>query len=58
MSLNKTDKEDLLSLMENEGAEYAFIDYSQFEYIKDKVFHDLRQNYIEAYKSLISYIEE
>jgi hypothetical protein len=45
------------STIENEGFDYTFIHYSNFEDIKDKKFHELRQAYTDAVKEMKSYIE-
>jgi len=57
MPLSISEKEDIQSTIENEGFEYTFIDYSDFENIKDKEFHKLRLDYIKAFKALEKYIE-
>lgn len=41
---------------ENEGFEYCFINYSNFDEIKDGEFHALRIAYVEAYKKLSDYL--
>lgn len=42
--------------MENEGFHYCFKHYSRFEEIKDKKFHELRENYLKSSKLLEDYI--
>ena len=54
--LTGRDKEDLIYLIENEGIEYTFMDYSDFEDITDEKFHELRKAYIAATKALEDYI--
>jgi len=44
--------------IENEGFDYAFINYSDFEDIKDPKFHKLRKAYIKAQKDLQEYVGE
>lgn len=39
-----------------EGFDYAFTGYSNFEEIKDKEFHRLREAYLKARKELAEYI--
>jgi hypothetical protein len=34
--------------IEKEGFEYTFVDYSDFDEVDDKEFHDLRKAYLEA----------
>jgi len=46
------------SKMMNEGFHYCFINYSNFEEIKDTRFHRLRNEYIEVSKNLEKYINE
>lgn len=43
--------------MEQEGFDYCFINYSNFEEVKDDKFHELRKRYINAKNELESYIE-
>lgn len=42
--------------VENEAFDYAFVDYSHFEEVKDEEFHRLRQAYLEARKALAAYL--
>ncbi len=44
--------------MKQEGFDYCFMHYSNWEEIKDKEFHRLRINYIEAAKKLRQYIND
>jgi hypothetical protein len=55
--MNKNDAEDVLSIINNEGFDYAFMHYTSFKEIKDKKFHKLRRDYIKAQKNLEEYIE-
>lgn len=55
-SMKKQDKIDVCSIVDNEGFDYAFRDYSEFEEIKDEQFHKLRQAYVEAAQKLDDYI--
>jgi hypothetical protein len=50
------DKEYLLSVIENEGFEYAFIYYSDFKKIEDEEFHRLRKLFEESRQNLADYI--
>ncbi len=47
-----------MSAVENEGFDYAFVNYSNFYEIKDKKFHSLRENYLKVQKELYDYIYE
>ena len=42
--------------IDNEGFHYCFLDYSDFEEIKDKTFHKLRLQYRRAAKEFAEYI--
>jgi len=56
-----TDTEDFQYVenkMRNEGFDYCFIHYSNFDEIKDKEFHKLRKRYIKAQKALKQYITD
>ena len=46
----------VLDTIENEGFEYAFVDYSGFEQIEDEEFHKLREAYLDAREILADYI--
>lgn len=53
-----TDKEKnyVQSTIENEGFDYVFVHYSDFEDIKDEEFHRLRKEFIEARDKLGDYV--
>lgn len=42
----------ILETIENEGFDYAFTGFSDFENIKDEEFHKLRKLYLDARKTL------
>lgn len=42
--------------VDQEGFDYAFTGYSDFEEIKDEEFHKLRKAYLEAHKNLAEYL--
>lgn len=56
--INMTGKEsrNVCATVENEGFDYAFCYYSNFEEIKDAKFHRLRKKYVEAARLLRDYI--
>ncbi len=54
--MNAKNKQRILDTIENEGFDYCFINYSNFEDIKDKEFHRLRQAYLDDHKALADYI--
>lgn len=43
--------------MENEGFDYCFRSYSQWEEVRDAKFHKLRQAYLDAAEALESYVK-
>ncbi len=51
-------KEGCKSSMENEGFDYCFMSYSDFEEIEDEEFHKLRKNYCDSQKKLEEYINK
>jgi hypothetical protein len=51
------EKVDLYYTIENEGFDYAFNHYSDFQEIIDPEFHRLREAYINAQKNLEKYID-
>lgn len=55
--LNKKDRRYVSDIVENEGFDYAFRHYSNFEKIKDKKFHELREKYINAGNELEEYCD-
>lgn len=56
--MTQEEKSILLSKIENEGPEYCFLSYSDWEEIKDPEFHKLRDKYIMAANDLEDYINE
>jgi len=40
----------------NEGIDYGLNDYTDFEEVKDKRFHNLLQDYRESRKDLLAYV--
>ncbi len=48
--------DDVRDRIENEGFNYAFIHYSDFEEVTDKKFHKLRKAYCDAYQNLAEYL--
>ncbi len=55
--MKKEDKEYLQERVENEGFDYCFVHYSDFEEIKDKKFHELREAYCKAQEALAEYLD-
>lgn len=54
--MNKKNQEEIMPIVDNEGFDYAFCDYSSFEEIEDEKFHELRKKYIEITEELKEYI--
>lgn len=48
----------LLSKIDNEGFDYCFVGYSNWEDIQDEKFHKLRKQYISAQENLENYIKQ
>jgi hypothetical protein len=44
-------------VIETEGFEYGFLEYSDFEEVKDTAFHEKRLAFIKAYNELKEYLE-
>ena len=57
MSINEEDKQMIREVIEIEGFDYAFCDYSNFDDIKDVEFHRAKREYIEAAKRLKQLLE-
>jgi hypothetical protein len=55
--MTKNDAEHLTHKIESEGFAYCFLDYSNFEYIKDEKFHELRKKFTESHEELKMYLE-
>lgn len=56
--MNAKDLRYVRDTIENEGFHYAFVNYSDFEQVKDRKFHSLRRAYEKAAKALAEYIRE
>jgi hypothetical protein len=54
--MTNEEKTYVQEVVEDEGFESAFIDYTDFAEIEDLKFHELRQNYILAQEALSDYI--
>lgn len=46
----------VLDTIYEEGFEYAFVDYSEFNEIEDEEFHKLRKAYLAAREALAEYV--
>lgn len=56
INMKPKDAKYVRETIENEGFGYAFLDYSDFEDIKDEKFHELRKAFIKAQQELDDYI--
>lgn len=54
--MNKKEKEQVRFAVENEGFDYTFRHWSNFHYIDDQKFHELRDAYIQATERLADYV--
>lgn len=52
---NRSKMSYVRATVDNEGFDYAFRNYSDFEEIKDEKFHELRKAYVVAAKALAEY---
>ena len=50
--MTERDKEEIIEVIDEEGFDYTFLEYSDFEEIEDEEFHKLRKNYIRAANKL------
>lgn len=56
--MKKCDLSEVKYRMEEEGLNYCFLDYSNFDEIEDPEFHKLRLAYIEAAKAIEKYVDK
>ena len=59
--MDEIQKKHVLETVEQEGFDYAFISYSNFEEIESKDFHEARKEFLNAREKLatiIGYTEE
>lgn len=54
--MTEEEKEDVCYRVGEEGLDYTFMSYSNYEDIKDREFHKLRRNYVEAAEKLLVYL--
>ncbi len=50
--------ESVKARIKQEGLDYCFIHYSNFEEIEDKEFHKLRNAYIKASENIQQYVKD
>lgn len=56
--MTKSEKKYISSVIANEGFDYTFIHYSNFEEVKDKKFQELRNAYVSARKEFHAFLDE
>lgn len=56
MKMTDEERQEVADCIDQEGFNYAFLNYSKFEEIEDPEFHRLRLAYIAAESALSSYI--
>ena len=56
--MKKTDLEDVIYRIGSDGFDYCFRDYSDFEEVKDKKFHELRVAYEKSAQKLEGYLKK
>lgn len=54
--MNAKELEYVKDTIDNEGFDYAFVDYSDFSEIEDEKFHNLRKAYVKAAEELREYV--
>lgn len=54
--MKNKEKKYIESVIENEGFDYAFMHYSDFDEISDEKFHELRKAYLAASAKLHEYV--
>jgi len=55
--MKEEDRKKVAQRVGQEGFDYTFIHYSRFEEINDKIFHELREQYILAANKLRKYLK-
>ena len=56
MSRNRTTLRYVWEVVDNEGFDYAFRNYSDFKEVTDEKFQDLRKAYVDAANALSTYV--
>jgi len=54
--MNAKDAHLIMSCIDNEGFDYTFVHYTDFNEIKDDEFHKLREAYLDAREALREYL--
>ena len=50
--------ERVIAIIDNEGFDYAFHEYSDFKDVQDEEFQILQESFRDARKALIEYLEQ
>jgi hypothetical protein len=58
VSLTKRERQSLRDVVDNEGFDYAFVNYSDFAEIEDAEFQQKRAAYVKAQQELGDMFEE
>jgi hypothetical protein len=53
--MTQDDKRLVKDAVENEGFDYCFKNYSHFDEVEDKKFHELREAYLASRQALADY---
>lgn len=54
--MDKHQKQAVMDIVDNEGFDYAFVHFSDFEDIENEEFHKLRKEYLNARQKLADLI--
>lgn len=49
--------EDVKEVIESEGFDYAFVEYSDFDEVDNDEFHELRESYLNARRRFKAFME-
>lgn len=49
-------KQAVLDIVDNEGFDYAFVHYTDFNDVENERFHELRKNFLKAREELAKFI--
>lgn len=55
--MDEVERQHVIGIIEDEGFEYAFVDYTDFEFVSDEKFHQLRAAYLDARNALVDYLD-
>lgn len=55
--MKKSELKEIQQIIDNEGFDYTFANYSSFSDIKDEKFHELRNEFLNARAKLGKYLK-